>query len=140
MKSFLFGGTTALLLTTAPWLISAPSLAQFANVKQHLQSLPSSRVVFKPGTTSTTIENSTDHIYILKAKARQTLNLKANSLGARASVTLYGVNGKPLSQVLAGGSGEGKAVRLRLPATGDYYIVGGAGSTNHVYNFTVSIK
>lgn len=123
------------LLLVAGCLLPYPSLAQFADVRQHLNTLPSSRVTFAQGKNSTTIEDIVDKIYILRARAGQIFSLKINSLGARASVTLYGVNGKPLGSPL-----EGKELRISLPKTGDYYIVGGAGPTNHLYNFTVTIR
>lgn len=140
MKRLVIGSLTTLVLTAGPWLSPYPSLAQFADVRQQLSTLPTSRVAFTSGTSSATIENAVDEIYILRARAGQILSLKANSLGARASVTLYGVNGKPLGSSLAGFNGEGKEIRVRLPQTGDYYIVGGAGPTNHFYNFTVTIR
>ncbi|MEH1780659.1 MAG: hypothetical protein V7K67_26730 [Nostoc sp.] len=140
MKHLLIGSLSTLLFTAGAYVLPVPSMAQFANVKQHLNSLTTTRVAFARGKSSTTIENAENNIYILRAKARQTLTLKVNSLGARASVTLYGVNGKPLSPVFAGADGEGKSFRLRLSNTGDYYIVGGSGPSNHLYNFTISIK
>lgn len=130
----------AAAISVLPLLLPYPSQAQFADVRQKLNAIPTSRVVFAPETSSATIENAVNRIYILRAKAGQLLSLKANSLGARASVTLYGVDGKPLGSSLIGSNGEGKEFRVRLPKTGDYYIVGGAGPTNHFYNFTVTIK
>ncbi len=127
-------------ISVLPLLLPYPSQAQFADVRQKLNAIPTSRVVFAPGTSSATIENADNHIYMLRAKAGQLLFLKANSLGARASVTLYGVDGKSIGSSLIGSQGEGKEIRVRLPKTGNYYIVGGAGPTNHFYNFTVSIK
>lgn len=130
----------AALISALPLLLPYPGKAQFADVRQKLNTLPTSRVVFAPGASSTTIENAIDKIYILRARAGQRLTLKANSLGARASVTLYGVDGKPLGLSFIGSSGEGKERSVVLSKTGNYYIVGGAGPTNHLYNFTVSIK
>jgi hypothetical protein len=143
MKRILIGCLSALALATGTMtgtvlLTIAPSMAQFANVKQQLNSLPSSRIQFAKGASSANIQNAENHIYLLRAKAGQKLTLKINSLGARASVTLYGVNGKPLSPVFAGD--EGKTFSVRLPATGDYYIVGGSGTSNHFYDFKVTIK
>ncbi|MDF5737264.1 MULTISPECIES: hypothetical protein [unclassified Nostoc] len=140
MKHLLISSLSTLLFTAGADVLPLPSMAQFANVKQHLNSLTTTRVVFARGKSSTTIENAENNIYILRAKAGQTLTLKVNSLGARASVTLYGVNGKPLSPVFAGAGGEGKSLSLHLAKTGDYYIVGGSGPTNHLYNFTIFIK
>ena len=140
MKHLLVSSLSTLLFTAGVYVLSAPSMAQFANVRQHLNSLTTSRVVFARGKSSTTIQNAETNIYILRAKAGQTLTLKVNSLGAHASVTLYGVNGKPLSPVFIGAGSEGKSFRLHLYNTGDYYIVGGSGSANYLYNFTISIK
>jgi hypothetical protein len=61
-----------------------------------------------------------------------------NSLGAVATVTLYGVDGKPLSPVFSS-EDEGKTFTVVLPQTGDHYIVGGSGTSNARYDFTVSI-
>lgn len=142
MKRILIGGLSTLLFATATvsgtlLLTNAPSMAQFNNVKPQLRNLPSSRIQFKKGASSATIENAENRIYILRANKGQRLTLQINSLGARASVTLYGVNGKPFSPVL---TGEGKTFSATLPATGDYYIVGGSGPSNHFYNFTVTIR
>lgn len=126
-------------IPTAIYILPTPLLAQFADVRQHLKSLPTSRVNFAPGTVGTTIVNAADHIYILGARSGQTLSLKANALGNGASITLYGTNGKALGQ-LAGGSDEGKELSIALPSTGNYYIVGGSGKTNDRYDFTVSIR
>ena len=114
-------------------------LAQFADVRQHLKSLPTSRVNFASGTVGTTIANATDRVYILKAHSGQKISLKANSLGNGASITLYGTNGKALGQLI-GSSDEGKELNVELPSTGDYYIVGGSGQANNRYDFTVSIR
>jgi hypothetical protein len=135
MKRILIGGLSALLLASGTMtgtvlLTIAPSMAQFANVKQQLNSLPSSRIQFAKGASSANIQNAENHIYLLRARAGQKLTLKTNSLGARASVT----------PVFAGASGDGKTFSVRLPATGDYYIVGGSGTSNHFYDFTVTIK
>ena len=130
----------AAVFSAGSLLLPYPSQAQFADVRQQLNKLPTSRVVFAPGTSSTTIENAVNKIYILRATARQRLTLKVNSLGARASVTLYGVDGKPMGLSFIGSDGEGKAQSVLLPKTGNYYIVGGAGPTNHRYNFTVTIR
>jgi hypothetical protein len=145
MKRILIGCLSALVLASGTMtgtvlLTIAPSMGQFANVKQQLNSLPSSRIQFAKGASSANIQNAENHIYLLRARAGQKLTLKTNSLGARASVTLYGVNGKTLSPVFAGASGDGKTFSVRLPATGDYYIVGGSGTSNHFYDFTVTIK
>ncbi len=126
-------------IPTAIYILPTPLLAQFADVRQHLNSLPTSRVNFAPGTVGTTIVNATNHIYILKAHSGQRLSLKVNSLGGDASITLYGVNGRTLGQLI-GGSDEGKELSIELPSTGDYYIVGGAGKANDRYDFTVSIR
>ena len=125
--------------TTIYICLPTPVLAQFADVRQHLKSLPTSRANFAPGTVGTTIVNATDHIYILGAQSGQTLNLKANSLGGGASITLYGTSGKPIGQLI-GGSDEGKELNIALPSTGNYYVVGGSGKTNARYDFTVSIR
>ncbi|MGH1397268.1 MAG: hypothetical protein ACRAVC_25020 [Trichormus sp.] len=139
MKNLLICSVSTLLFTAGTYILPAPSMAQFANVRQHLNSLNTSRVVFAKGRSSTTIQNADNNIYILRARAGQTLTLNIHSLGARASVTLYGVNGKPLSPVLGSGS-EGRTFRIRLPRNGDYYIVGGSGTSNHFYKFTVAIR
>jgi hypothetical protein len=142
MKRFLIGSMSALLLITGSVLISAtPSSAQFTNVKQHLQSLPTNRVLFARGTSSKNINGAEDRIYIVKARKGQRLTLNVSNLGARASVTLYGTNGKVMSPIFTGYNiDDGKIFSVKLPATGDYYIVAGGGPTFHVYNFTVSIK
>ncbi|HEY9710238.1 MAG TPA: hypothetical protein V6D48_18665 [Oculatellaceae cyanobacterium] len=130
----------AAVISVWPLLLPYPSQAQFADVRQQLNKLPTSRVVFARGASSTTIENTVNKIYILRATARQRLTLKVNSLGARASITLYGVDGKPMGLSFSGASSEGKERTVVLPKTGNYYIVGGSGPTNHAYNFTVTIK
>lgn len=139
MKHYLIGSLSTLLFTAGAYLLSAPSLAQFDDVRQHLNSLPTQRVQFKKGTTGTTIQNAESTIYILGAKAGQTLTLKLNSSGEVASVTLYGVDGKPLSPVFSADD-EGKTFSVRLTETGDHYIVGGSGESNAAYDFTVSIR
>lgn len=141
MKRFICASASALLLMTGAIAITAtPSQAQFANVKQELKSLPNQRISFAPGKSSKKIEGFENTIYLLRARKGQTLTLKINSLGARASVTLYGTNGKALSPVYAGSSGEGKVFSVKLPSNGDYYIVGGSGPTNHLHGFTVTIR
>lgn len=130
-----------LLVLLVNYILPSSSIAQWDDIRQELKSLPTKRVRFAPRTSSTTIQNFEDTIYILRANAGQTLTLKINSLGARASVTLYGVDGKPLSPVFSGfGNSEGKNFRVRLPKTGDYYILGGSGPSNHFHDFTVYIK
>lgn len=128
----------AVAISITPLIAPRPTLAQFADVRQHLNQIPTSRIVFARNTSSTKIENANNHIYILRAKAGQTITIKTLSMGARASVTLYGTNGKPLSHPLGGQ--QTQEIRLKLPQTGDYYIVGGAGPSNHFYNFTVTIQ
>jgi hypothetical protein len=114
-------------------------MAQFADVRQELKSLPTTRVVFPKGRTGTSIQGADNRIYILRARKGQRLTVKVNSLGARASVTLYGVNGRAVRSFV-GANGDGKSVQLSLKSTGDYYIVGGSGSSNHLYDFTVTIR
>jgi len=138
MKRFFVSSLATLVFALGAYLLPAPSWAQFDDVRQHLHSLPHSRVYFGKGKTGTTIQNATNTIYILGAKAGQKLTLKLNSLGAVATVTLYGVDGKPLSPVFSS-EDEGKTFTVVLPLTGDYYIVGGSGTSNARYDFTVSI-
>ncbi|BAZ04703.1 hypothetical protein [Calothrix sp. NIES-3974] len=142
MKRFFIGGVSALLMVTGGILVpTIPASAQLANVKHHLNSLPTTRVAFVRGTNSKNITGADNRIYILRARKGQNLTLKINSLGARASVTLYGNNGKAISPVFSGlGGGEGKSLTVKLPVTGDYYIVGGGGPSFHLYDFTVTIK
>ncbi|GFE70075.1 hypothetical protein [Chroococcus sp. FPU101] len=139
MKQFLIGSLSTLLFIVGTYLASPPLLAQFDDIRQHLNSLPTKRVEFKKETTGTTIHNAESTIYILGAKAGQTLTLKYNSLGGPASVTLYGVDGKPLNTVI-GTEDYSQPFSIRLPATGDYYIVGGSGVSNATYIFTVTIR
>lgn len=142
MNRFLIASASALVVISGGVLTNtAPSQAQLANVKQHLQSLPTTRIVFARGKTSKEIQGADDRIYILRANKGQRLTLNINNLGARANVTLYGTNGKPISPVYAGlGGGQGKTFSVKLPATGDYHIVGGGGPSYHLYNFLVTIK
>jgi hypothetical protein len=139
MNRLLIAGASSLLLTLGMSSIPAPTLAQTANVQDISKSVPRSRVTFAKGKSSTTIEGVENRIYVLKAKAGQRLTLKVNNLGARAGVTLYGANGKEVKS-LGGFDAEGKSFAYRLPASGDYYILGYAGPTYHSYGFTVSIR
>jgi len=139
MRRILIGTLSTLVLATGTVFLSAPpSMAQFSDVRQELKSLPTSRVVFPKGKTGTSIKGADNRIYILRARKGQTLTVKVNNLGARASVTLYGVNGKPVKSF--GAFTDNNSIQLLLPRTGDYYIVGGSGPSNHLYDFTVSIK
>lgn len=65
-------------ISTGISILPTPLLAQFADVRQHLKSLPTSRVNFAPGTVGTTITNATDHVYLLRAHSEQKFSLKAN--------------------------------------------------------------
>lgn len=139
IPSQLLSAILILGIPTGIYILPNPVLSQFADVRKHLQSLPTSRVKFAPGTVGTTIANATDRVYLLRARSGQKLSLKANSLGGGASITLYGTNGKALGQLI-GSSDEGKELNVELPSTGDYYIVGGSGQANERYGFTVSIR
>ena len=136
MKRLLIAGASSLILGLGMSIIPTPSMAQVTNIKPQLKSLPTSRIVFAKGKTSASVGNAVNHIYILKAKAGQKLTLRGDNFGARAGVTLYGANGKLLKSI----SGENNTFVYRLPSTGDYYILGYAGPTNHTYDFTVTIK
>jgi hypothetical protein len=138
MKRLLIAGVSSLILGLGMSIIPTPSMAQVANIKPQLKSLPTSRIVFARGKTSASVGNGVNHIYILKAKAGQKLTLVGDNFGARAEITLYGVNGKLLKSI--SGFSENNTFVYRLPSTGDYYILGYAGPTNHTYDFTVTIK
>ncbi|OKH52115.1 hypothetical protein NIES2101_15875 [Calothrix sp. HK-06] len=119
--------------------IPAPSFAQATNIQDISRSVPRSRVTFAKGKSSTVINGVENRVYVLKAKAGQKLTLKVNNLGARAGVTLYNANGKIVKN-FGGFGGEGQSFTYKLPANGDYYILGYAGPTYHSYEFAVSIK
>jgi hypothetical protein len=138
MKRLLIAGASSLILGLGMSVIPSPSLAQVENIKPQLKSLPTSRVVFAKGKTSASISGLENRIYILKAKSGQKLTLRGDNFGARAGVTLYGANGNLLKSI--SGFSENKTFIYRLPSTGDYYILGYAGPTNHSYDFTVTIK
>jgi hypothetical protein len=140
MKRLLIATISILSIATATFALPPSSQAQVANIKEISSKIPTSRVTFKKGTSSAHIQGASNRIYLLRANAGQKMTIKINSLGARASVTLYGVNGKPIGQSIGGFDGENKTVSFTLPKTGDYSIVGGSGPTNHFYDFTVSIK
>ena len=140
MRYFLVSALSTFLLTLGTYSLSAPLMAEITDIRQQLNSIENSRINFPKGKNSTTIQNAVNEIYIFRANAGQLLTLKVNSLGARASVTLYSVNGQPLSPVFSGFTGEEKVFSTRLLKTGDYYILGYAGPTNHSYDFTLSIK
>jgi hypothetical protein len=139
MKRFLIAIASVLSITTATVALPASSFAQVSNIKEISANLPKTRVSFKKGTSSANIQGASNKIYLLRANAGQKMTIKINSLGARASVTLYGVDGKPMSQAITGFDKQ-TVFTFNLPKTGDYSIVGGAGPTNHFYDFTVSIK
>lgn len=139
MRTLLIAGASSLLLTLGMSSIPTPSFAQSANIQEISKSVPRSRVVFPRGKTSTSIQGADNRIYVLKAQAGQKLTLKGNSFGARAGVTLYSANGK-IVKSLGASSGTGQSFTYKLPATGDYYILGYGGPTYHTYDFTVSIK
>ncbi len=140
MKRLILAGLSVLTLTSTSFLLPSPSFAQFPNIKPHLNQLPSTRIRFNPGSNSSSIQNAVNEVYIFRARAGQYLTIKANSLGASASVTLYGVEGQPLAPSLVGSTGEGKVIRVRLRRTGDYYIAGGSGLSNAAYDFTLTIR
>ena len=138
MKRLLIAGASSLILGLGMSIIPSPSLAQVENIKPQLKSLPTSRIVFAKGKTSASISGVENRIYILKAKAGQKLTLRGDNFGARAGVTLYGAKGNLLKSI--SGFSDKKNFVYRLPSTGDYYILGYAGPTNHNYDFTVTIK
>jgi hypothetical protein len=140
MRSLLIAGASSLLLTLGMSSIPAPSFAQATNIQDISRSVPRARVTFAKGKSSTVINGVENRVYVLKAKAGQKLTLKVNNLGARAGVTLYNANGKIVKSFNGFGGGEGKSFTYRLPANGDYYILGYAGPTYHSYEFAVSIK
>ncbi len=138
MKRLLIAGASSLIIGLGMSIVPTPSQAQIANIKSQLNSLPTSRIAFAKGKTSASINGADNRIYILRAKAGQKLTLRGDNFGARAGVTFYGTNGKLLKSF--GGFSENKTFVYRLPSTGDYYILGYGGSTNHIYDFTVTIK
>ncbi|GJD21876.1 hypothetical protein RIVM261_068320 [Rivularia sp. IAM M-261] len=138
MRSLLIAGASSLLLTLGMFSIPAPSFAQATNIQDISRSVPRARVTFAKGKSSTVINGVENRVYVLKAKAGQKLTLKVNNLGARAGVTLYNANGKIVKNF--GAFGEGQSFTYKLPATGDYYILGYSGPTYHSYEFAVSIK
>jgi|GEM_PF-1837009 len=131
---------SSLIFILGAYTLPESSIAQLADVRTLLNSVHKSRIVFPRGRTSINIRDGINNIYIFRANAGQFLTLRVNALGGRASVMLYSVNGKPLSPDFNGSEGEGKSFSLRLNKTGDYYIFGYSGPTNHFYNFTLSIK
>ena len=136
MKRLLIASASSLILGLGMSIIPTPLMAQVANIKPQLKSLPTSHIVFAKGKTSASVNNAENHIYILKAKAGQKLTLRGDSFGAHASLTFYGANGKLLKSI----NTDNSTFVYHLPSTGDYYILGYAGSTNHFYDFTVTIK
>ncbi len=68
MKRILIGGLSALVLASGTiigtvLLTIAPSMAQFADVKQQLNSLPSNRISFAKGASRANIQNAENNIY-----------------------------------------------------------------------------
>lgn len=125
----------------AIFLEVAPIQAQFTNIKDVLRNTPSSQLVFAENTVGAVISGATNRVYILNAMKGQTLSIDIHSMGARAGIAIYDVNGKKIASVSSSGkSKEGYEYSYELPKSGNYYILCIAGPTNHYYDFTIRVE
>jgi hypothetical protein len=127
----------ALGTAIAMFLAVSPLQAQYADIKDVLRNTPSSRLAFSPHTVGVVIAGFSNRVYMVNAVKGQTLSLDLNSMGARAGVVIYDVNGKKMTNII---SKEGRDYTYELPKSGDYYILCIAGPTNHYYDLTLRIN
>ncbi|MEN9216421.1 MAG: hypothetical protein Q6K90_03740 [Gloeomargarita sp. HHBFW_bins_162] len=122
------------VLLAGLWIPAPVALAQ-VNLKQVLQTTPTSRLQFSPHTIGVVIAGATDRVYVLNARKGQWLRVEPQGMGARALVIIFDGQGKRLASL---GNGE-RPFEYELPASGDYYILASSGPTNHRYYFTVTV-
>jgi hypothetical protein len=106
----------------------------FNEVKKNFSQ---SQLAFAPGTVGAVIVGGGDHLYTLKVKKGQNINLFMNSGGMRAAVYLVSPNKKELGYIYD--NEEHKNFDYEVKETGTYYLVCYSGPTFHTYDFTVRV-
>jgi hypothetical protein len=108
------------------------------NTDKEISAIPRhvKRIQFKPGTSSTLIENAVVRgerdIYLLKAKGGQRLHGQVTSAENNAVFDVLTPNGKVVRQ-------EVKKVDMTLPGTGDFQIVVGGTRGNATYQLNIGV-
>ncbi len=105
------------------------------NLKQVLQTTPTSRLRFSPHTIGVVIADAVSRVYVVNARQGQWLRIEPQSMGARAVVLVFDRQGKQLASL----SNGDRPFEYQLPASGDYTIFASSGPTNHRYHFVLTV-
>ena len=123
-------------LTINPIVVQAQGLTT-TETTLIAQSNRTRRIQFKPGTTSSLVQDAvvrgTRDIYLLGARAAQTMNISLSSVENNAVFDLVTPNGVMIKQGVTSAS-------LVLPLNGDYKVIVGGTRGNATYQLYVEIK
>jgi hypothetical protein len=135
---FLYPRPKVFLVTLSMSLLfTLPVAAQPSRIKEILRNAPSSRLQFPPHTIGVVIRGASNRVYVVNLKKGNQLQISNVDTGARAGVSVFDKNGKDLTSLSTWGK---KDFSYTVPSSGDYYIFGYSGPTNHLYYFTVTAE
>jgi len=123
----------------ATWLVllPQPAWAQL-NLDRIRQNTPTSTLVFAPYTIGSVIAGFSDRLYLLQVARDQVLDIKINSLGARAFVVVFNPQGRQVGSIDR--TSPSQEISIKVPAAGRYSIFCYSGPTNHYYDLTVRVQ